>query len=240
MGTKLKSLQAQFIGTLHALRLIFIRRLRKIFKKRLLPSSYLSLCPHGTSRPPLDGISRNSIFDYFWKICRENSRLFKTWQAKRVIYMKTNTQFWSYVAHFFLEWGMFQTKFVEKIETHWICFEDRTVYEVMWKNIVEPERPQMTVWPCAFRAGYLRLQTHTHLLTLSNTYGFSPATVVARPHLSVTLHGHCLSCLTNITGIRVVVFWVELLRYFFFHDDGEAGFSETLSHVSQNTLWLIQ
>jgi len=33
MGTKLKSLQAQFIGTLHALRLIFIRRLRKNVKK---------------------------------------------------------------------------------------------------------------------------------------------------------------------------------------------------------------
>jgi len=67
----------------------------------------------------------------------------------------------------------------------------------MWKNIVEPERQQMAVRPFAFRAGYLRLQTQTHTLTLSNTYGFSPATVVARPHLSVTLHAHCLSCLTQ-------------------------------------------
>jgi len=32
LGTKLKSLQGQFVGTLHALRLIFIRRLRKIAK----------------------------------------------------------------------------------------------------------------------------------------------------------------------------------------------------------------
>jgi hypothetical protein len=45
---------------------------------------------------------------------------------------------------------MFPTKFVEKIKTH-ILFsvtffapENRAVYEIMWKNMVEPERPQMT------------------------------------------------------------------------------------------------
>ena len=25
-------------------------------------------------------------------------------------------------------------------------FESRTVYEIMWKNFVEPSRPQMTIW----------------------------------------------------------------------------------------------
>ena len=25
-------------------------------------------------------------------------------------------------------------------------FENRSVYEIMWKNIVEPDRPQMTIW----------------------------------------------------------------------------------------------
>ena len=28
--------------------------------------------------------------------------------------MKTNIYFWSYVAHFFLEWEMFQAKFLQK------------------------------------------------------------------------------------------------------------------------------
>ena len=32
--------------------------------------------------------------------------------------MKTNVHFLSYLAHFFLKWEMFQTKVVEKIETH--------------------------------------------------------------------------------------------------------------------------
>ena len=32
--------------------------------------------------------------------------------------MKTNILFLSYLAQFFLEWEMFQTKVVEKIKTH--------------------------------------------------------------------------------------------------------------------------
>jgi len=31
----------------------------------------------------------------------------------------------------------------------------------MWKNIVEPDRPQATIWPCALHAWYQSLQTHT-------------------------------------------------------------------------------
>jgi hypothetical protein len=45
---------------------------------------------------------------------------------------------------------MFQTKVVEKIKTHFFViymffFENRTVYEITWKNIVHPDRPQMTI-----------------------------------------------------------------------------------------------
>jgi hypothetical protein len=44
---------------------------------------------------------------------------------------------------------MFQANVVEKIKTH-ILFsitfsENRDVYEVMWKNMVEPDSPQMTI-----------------------------------------------------------------------------------------------
>jgi len=47
---------------------------------------------------------------------------------------------------------MLQTKAAEKIKTRvlcsitFFCFETRAVYEVMWKNIVEPDRPCMTIW----------------------------------------------------------------------------------------------
>jgi len=49
---------------------------------------------------------------------------------------------------------------LEKIKTHILCSvtafffsENRAVYEVMWKNIVQPEKPQMTVqrMPIAWR-----------------------------------------------------------------------------------------
>jgi len=40
-------------------------------------------------------------------------------------------------------------KTVEKIATHISCsifFFYRAVYEIMWKNIVEQNSPQMTLW----------------------------------------------------------------------------------------------
>jgi hypothetical protein len=36
--------------------------------------------------------------------------------------MKTNIHFWSYFAQLFLEWEMFQIKFIEKIKTHILCW----------------------------------------------------------------------------------------------------------------------
>jgi hypothetical protein len=50
----------------------------------------------------------------------------------------------------FLEWEMFRTKVVEKIKTHVLCsitfVENRVVYEIMWKNILEPEKPRVIIW----------------------------------------------------------------------------------------------
>jgi len=42
-------------------------------------------------------------------------------------------------------------KVVKKIKTHILgskfFFENRAFYEITWKNIVEPGRPQVTIWP---------------------------------------------------------------------------------------------
>ena len=40
---------------------------------------------------------------------------------------------------------MFGKQVVEKIKTHFF-FLNHAIYEIMWKNTVEPEGPQMTVW----------------------------------------------------------------------------------------------
>jgi len=66
---------------------------------------------------------------------------------------------------------MFPTKFVEEIKTHILYsvtfFENRSVFEIMWKNMIEPDRPQMTIW-CMRSACWVtkttraRARTHTH------------------------------------------------------------------------------
>ena len=55
---------------------------------------------------------------------------------------------------------MFQTKVVEKTKTHIVYpmtffLENPAFYEVMWKNTVQPDRPQMTIQhrACALHAG---------------------------------------------------------------------------------------
>jgi hypothetical protein len=44
---------------------------------------------------------------------------------------------------------MFQTKVVEKIKTHFMFNnslpEKRALHEIRWKNVVQPDRPQMTI-----------------------------------------------------------------------------------------------
>ena len=45
----------------------------------------------------------------------------------------------------------FRGNVVQKIKSHILCsvtffFENRVIYEIMWKNTVELGRPQMTKW----------------------------------------------------------------------------------------------
>ena len=67
--------------------------------------------------------------------------------------MKTYIHFSSYLAQFFLEQNenCFRQRLYRKSEhslyVQQLLFENRAVYEIMWKNNLEPDRPQMTV-PC--------------------------------------------------------------------------------------------
>jgi len=81
--------------------------------------------------------------------------------------MKTDIQYWSYLAQFFLEWEIFQTAVVNKIKMHILCsvtffFENNAFYEIMWTGIVETERLQMTIWRRRV-AWYMPKATNTHL-----------------------------------------------------------------------------
>jgi len=89
---------------------------------------------------------------------------------------------------------MFQTKVLEKIKTHILCSitfsENRAVYEIVWTNIVEPDRPQMTIRRMRV-ACWIPKATNT--LRICNTFCFSIATMAARADLDITLYVHCLS-----------------------------------------------
>jgi len=73
--------------------------------------------------------------------------------------MKTNTHFFIISRSVLLRMRNFSDKFVQKIKTHFMfnkffppyC----AIYETMWKNMVDPDRPQMAIYycACAFHAG---------------------------------------------------------------------------------------
>jgi hypothetical protein len=110
---------------------------------------------------------------------------------------------------------MIQTKVVEKVKAQISCSmtpppENRAVYEITWKNFVDLGRPRMEI-RCMRMSRWAPKATNTHSGCVIHTYCFSTATVVARMHLNVTLHVHCLSCLMCIFAIlsfRAISLWL--------------------------------
>jgi hypothetical protein len=73
--------------------------------------------------------------------------------------------FWSSLARFFLEWKVLRTKLCRKSK-HTFCvrkiiFENRACYVIPRENMIEADRPRMTVWHIriAFR---IPKPTNTH------------------------------------------------------------------------------
>jgi hypothetical protein len=68
---------------------------------------------------------------------------------------------------------MFQTTFVEKIETHSLgsitsFLDDRAFYEIMWKNTVQPGRPQTKIWAMRIARWIPKaINTHSECLILT-------------------------------------------------------------------------
>ena len=58
--------------------------------------------------------------------------------------MKTGVQLWLQIAELFVELDIFLTEDVEKNKIHILCsktlLKNRTIYEKMWKNIVQSDR----------------------------------------------------------------------------------------------------
>jgi hypothetical protein len=124
-------------------------------EERLLASSCLSVrpyvCvsvrPHGTTHLPLDGVSWNLIGEYLFKsiekievwLKSDNNNGYFTWRSTYIYDISLNS---SYNENFFRQNLYRKAKDI----LCWITFfpENHSVYEIMWKNIVEPNMPQMT------------------------------------------------------------------------------------------------
>jgi hypothetical protein len=63
-------------------------------------------------------------------------------------------------------------------------FENRVVYEIMWKNMTEPESTQ--IQSSTARSHFmLDNYDHKHALRICNNYCFSTTTVIARTRLNL-------------------------------------------------------
>ena len=136
--------------------------------------------------------------------------------------MKTFPHLWPHLAECFLEWEMFKVEVVEKVKTFILCpitlfAENLAVYEMIQKNVVEPETPHSTwymrVAYCISKATRAkarsphaptptRTRTHTEVC---NTHCFSTATVVSWTRHDVTLYVHCLYCWYSMWMVRRLI-----------------------------------
>jgi hypothetical protein len=78
---------------------------------------------------------------------------------------------------------MFQAEVAGKIRTRFMFDEffpeDRVVYEIMWKNTVEPDWPQMPIWRMRI-ACWIPKAMNTH-----SEYVILTATVISRTRLNI-------------------------------------------------------
>jgi hypothetical protein len=110
-------------------RYIFVQFLGSFVKLwKATVSFVMSVRLYGTTRLPNYELSWNWTFEYFSKIYHKNSSCIKIGHASPVLYMKTNIHLWSHLVQSFLEWVMFQKKFVENIKTH-------ILGPIMWDNV---------------------------------------------------------------------------------------------------------
>jgi hypothetical protein len=90
---------------------------------------------------------------------------------------------------------MFQSNLAEKIKTHFIFnnffFENCAVCDLLWKNIVEPGRPQMTKWSMRIYTGYHMQRTNTQNTQYLMLFHI---TNVSQVRFFVRLYVHGQSC----------------------------------------------
>jgi len=122
-------------------------------KKRILYSSCPFVCPVGATRLPIDGFLWNLVFEYFFG---------KIWGGGEIKFyirpVKNKGYFTCWPVYIYgnisLNYSYNDKCFEKKIcrenqITHFMFNNffpgNRGVYEIMWKNVVDPDRIQMAI-----------------------------------------------------------------------------------------------
>jgi len=84
-------------------------------------SFVMSVCPHGTTRLPLDGFSWNLVFEYFSKFRRENSSVYEILTRITGTLHADRYTFFLISSRSVLRMRNVSRKFVQKIKTYILC-----------------------------------------------------------------------------------------------------------------------
>jgi len=143
--------------------------------------------------------------------------------------MKTYVYLWQYLTEFFLVWGMFKVKVVEKIKTHILgsvtFFLSKTIPfmrqcgKTMQSHTSHRWQHNMTHVHCM-----LDNEGYRHTLRICNTYCYFTATMVTWMHLNIMLYIHCLSCYTIVLSSHDQFWWTGMRLW-----DWQVGFPHSLS-----------
>jgi hypothetical protein len=85
--------------------------------------------------------------------------------------------------------------------------ENFVFYEIMCRNTLEPEIPQITVW--RMRLAYWITKGHRHALRKCSTNCFPTTTMVARTCVYFTSQVHCFDVITSLVSIEYGVYGCE-------------------------------
>jgi hypothetical protein len=172
----------------------------------MLASSWLSVCPSisKNSAPTGQMCMTFDIWVFFEKLSRINfslnltRKLYYVWRPLYIFFIISRL-----VLHRMRSVSDINCR--ENQNTHFIFdffFLNCAICEIMWKNIVEPDRPQMTIWyVCIARQIHKATNTHSKYVIL-----------IAFP-LQQWLH-KCASLLCYTYIASLVLIWVSQIYYF--------------------------
>jgi hypothetical protein len=151
--------------------------------------------PHGTTRLPWGEFSWNLWFEYFSKICQKIQLSLKS--DKNSGYLREDKCIFLIKSHSLLRMRSVSYKSSRGNENTFhpqFFFFNRAVNEIMWKNIVELDRPQMTIW-CLCIACWIPKAKNTYS-EYHNTFCF-PLQQWLHVCTSVSHFIYCIYCLSS-------------------------------------------